>query len=334
MTLSLEKAELIGAFTETLAYGAYLMVVVRCLSVLRKRSTKDPSSWYLPLTTALLFITITMHLVTDIARAVEAFTGDESNPLHPAEYYADLPSFASAFKTIVYTTVTVLSDAFIVYRAFIVWNRSYAIIALPFLLFLADTAMGYTAAYSVTLIKPGETFHAIQLARRTQAFYSLTLSLNVICTILIAIKIWTIQRQTSLHVASSGSTTSLSRVATIVVESCAIYSALLFVLIGTYARNSPAMFIILDTTAPIIGIVFSSVIVRIGKGVSHGDSTTLRVSALHFNPQSISVTTDISSRTAGQDDVSFPLEVRRRTETIMDYDAKMKSSSLTEVSAV
>lgn len=109
------------------------MVVVRCLSVLRKRSTKDPSSWYLPLTTALLFITITMvsrrerylkrrlmtsalwqHLVTDIARAVEAFTGDESNPLHPAEYYADLPSFASAFKTIVYTTVTVLSDAFIV----------------------------------------------------------------------------------------------------------------------------------------------------------------------------------------------------------------------------
>lgn len=56
----------------------------------------------------------------------------------------------------------------------------------------------------------------------------------------------------------------------------------LFIMIGTYAADSPALFIILDMTPPTIGIVFSSVILRVSKGISIGDNTSsLELAALN-----------------------------------------------------
>ncbi|KAI0928019.1 hypothetical protein AcW1_005398 [Taiwanofungus camphoratus] len=335
MTVSLQKAELIGVILESLTYGAYFIIFAQCSSAIRsfqqnweslwrsgsstrssvepiktdvflERHTRPSRGLYLPLTAALLFILITMHLVVDIVRVVDAFTGNELNPLNPALYYGDLRAFASVFKTVIYTSVTVVSDAFIVYRTFIVWDRSYVLIALPFLLFLADTAMGYTAASTLTHITPDQAFYAKQLSRRTQAFYSLTVSLNVLCTLFIAFKIWRIQRERG---ANWDMKSTFSRVTVIAIESCAVYSAFLFVLIGTYAGDSPAMFIILDMMSPIIGIVFSSVIIRVGKGVSHGDET----SQLPYDLRNVS---------------------NPRQETPVDHDTGSMRKSLTEASHV
>ena len=45
---------------------------------------------------------------------MQAYTENETDPNWPAEYYAQLKSTASVFKTVVYTVVTIISDAFIV----------------------------------------------------------------------------------------------------------------------------------------------------------------------------------------------------------------------------
>ncbi|EPS95744.1 hypothetical protein FOMPIDRAFT_50011 [Fomitopsis schrenkii] len=311
MVMSMQKAELLGAFLETLCYGVYLVIAIECVDILRRRGKRQFHSMYLHLSAGAMFIAITMHFVTDIARAVTAFTGDES----AIAYYADLRSFASMFKTSIYNVVTWISDAFIVYRTFIVWGRNYRVALLPFLLFLGDVAAGIMAVDGLSALQGTQAFIATDLTKRTQSFYALTLSVNVICTILIAVRIWTIQRETaavrSMSSQGAGHTSSLTRVATVLVESCAVYSVLLFLLIGLYAGGSPGMFVVLDLLSPVIGIVFFSVINRILRGVSHGDHPTVaETRSMQFNVPSsrtaLSGTTD-SSRSFGNNAVPVPL---------------------------
>ncbi|KAG2040414.1 hypothetical protein BDR03DRAFT_948665 [Suillus americanus] len=268
MTLTIPKAELIGVFVESLAYGVYLMVFNQCMSVLRKRHSR-PSD-YLVGTAVSLFILITAHLVIDILRNMQAFTADEAEPNYPSKYYGTFDTWQNILKSTLYVAVTLVSDAFILYRSFILWGRNYLIAAFPFLLFIADIAIGVFWVYTLSLVVPGENVFADALSIRVKTFYSITLAMNVICTLLIAFKILKIQKVVAPF--KKGNDDQVSRLVPIIVESGSVYSALLVVMIGTYTSNSPAMFIILNSMSPIIGIVFSSVIVRVGLGLSHGDS--------------------------------------------------------------
>jgi len=65
---------------------------------------------------------------------------------------------------------------------------------------------------------------------------------------------------------------SLWPVMTIILESGAIYSSTLLVLLATYASNSFSQYIALDMLVPIIGITFSLIIVRVGLGISESSS--------------------------------------------------------------
>lgn len=93
-----------------------------------------------------------------------------------------------------------------------------------------------------------QAFIATDLTKRTQSFYALTLSVNVICTsaysshhpllalvsltcppVLIAVRIRTIQRQTavvqSMSSQGAGHTSNLTRIVTMLIESCACLSS-------------------------------------------------------------------------------------------------------------
>ncbi|KAH7929030.1 hypothetical protein BV22DRAFT_1044252 [Leucogyrophana mollusca] len=268
MALTIPKAELTGVFLESLSYGIYLMIFNQCMIVLRKRHSR-PSD-YLVGTAVSLFILVTAHLVIDILRNMQAFTWEESIPNYPSTYYGTFDTWQNILKSGLYVAVTLVSDAFILYRSFIVWGRSYIIATVPFLLLLAGIAIGIFWVYTLSLVLPGEDVFADALSVRVKTFYSITLAMNVICTTLIAFKIWRIQRAVAPF--AKGNENDLSRLVAIIVESGSVYSALLVVMITTYTTGSPAMFIFLNTMSPIIGIVFSSVIVRVGLGLSHGDS--------------------------------------------------------------
>ncbi|EGO01342.1 hypothetical protein SERLA73DRAFT_87928, partial [Serpula lacrymans var. lacrymans S7.3] len=304
MTLTIPKAELTGVFLESLAYGVYLMVFNQCVTVLRKRSSRP--SFYLQGTAVSLFVLVTMHLVIDILRNMIAFTSDEATPNFPLYYYGLYDTWENVFKSGTYVAVTVVSDAFILYRSFIVWGRSYLITTIPFMLFLADIAIGIFWVYTLSLVLPGENVFADALSVRVKTFYSITLAMNVICTTLIAYKIWRIQRAVAPF--AKGNENDLSRVVAIIVESGSVYSAVLVVMIATYTSGSPAMFIFLNSISPVIGIVFSSVIVRVGMGVSHGDSYHAKgtISSIRHRITARSSTRPTESLYPGSNHCPFP----------------------------
>ncbi|KAG0696793.1 hypothetical protein DFH29DRAFT_812580 [Suillus ampliporus] len=284
MSLTISKAELTGVFLESIAYGVYLMVFNQCMVVLKKRHSR-PSD-YLVGTAVSLFILITAHLVIDILRNMEAFTSDYPNP---NTYYEKYNTWQNILKSSLYVAVTLVSDAFILYRSFILWGRNYLIAAFPFLLFISDIGIGVFWVYTLSLVVPGENVFVDALSVRVKTFYTITLAMNVICTSLIAFKILKIQKVVAPFAKATED--QISRLVPIIVESGSAYSAFLVVMIGTYTSQSPAMFIFLNSMSPIIvssvyfnfticspyirhraSWYFSSVIVRVGLGLSHGDS--------------------------------------------------------------
>jgi hypothetical protein len=275
VALTIPKAELIGVFLESLSYGIYVTIFTQCIQVLRRRHSR-PSD-YLVGTTVSLFILITAHLAIDIVRNMDAFTSNMATPNYPATYYNNFDTWKNIVKSALYVAVTIISDAFILYRCFIVWGRNYTVAIIPLLLLLSDIAIGILWVYTLSLIIPGENVFADTLSIRVKIFYAITLAMNVMCTGLIAVKIWRIQKAVAPY--AKGNDHDLSRVVSIIVESGSAYSLMLVAMITTYAVNSPAMFIFLNTMSPIIGIIFSSVIVRVGLGLSHGDVHTKASSA-------------------------------------------------------
>ncbi|KII90895.1 hypothetical protein PLICRDRAFT_684125 [Plicaturopsis crispa FD-325 SS-3] len=241
--------------------GAYAIVFSQCVSVL---ATRRDAKWhpraYLMWTTIVLFVLATLHLGVDIDRNLDAQTSDVWTPEGAEKYYQNLGTWKNVLKSVCYVTTTVISDAFIVYRCYIVWQMNHAVVYVPAALFLADIAVGIWWCYTLSTVGPGQDFHTAHLSRLVTSFYAITLGLTSICTALIAYRI----RKIQMCVASYCPTDSrLTQVVALVVESGAIYSACLVVMIVTYSSESPAMFIFLN--------LFSAVIVRVGRGVSHGD---------------------------------------------------------------
>ena len=161
------------------------------------------------------------HLVVDINRNMNAFTTHSSIKNYSDQYYATFAAFQDVFKSAIYTAATICADAFIVripyyhrgnlfqkvsllvqlYRCFIVWSRSYLVIIIPSLLFLADIgtqiilrpltwqvyslhwkAIGVLWVYTLSRVPKGGNVFTDNLSIRVRIFYTVTMTLNIICT--------------------------------------------------------------------------------------------------------------------------------------------------------
>lgn len=213
---------------------------------------------------AFSFILITMHLCVDLTRAFAAFTANMDVPGSPDKYYANVDSTLNIMKTATYSTTTVISDAVLLFRTWIVWGRNYLIVAVPVLLWFADIATAAWFTWSTNVAKPGASVLISAVFARSKYFYVVTLILNLLGTVLIAFRLWSVRRRVSGHAFGQ-----VPNVISIVVESAAIYSVLLIVMIATSVADESAHFFFLNSMAPVVGSVFSYVILR-----SSGDAST------------------------------------------------------------
>ncbi|KAI0054573.1 hypothetical protein BV25DRAFT_1773424, partial [Artomyces pyxidatus] len=245
--------------------GIYVVLFVECISVLTQRRKKPARKLRLFLVSCTLFVLITCHEVIDAVRLVFSARGETADSID--QYYADATSTLSVLKTAIYLVETVVSDLFILYRCYVVWNARWPMLILPMLLYIADCGTGIAAVYTLTLIGTNVWFNMTQ-EKITNSFFSCTLALNAVCTGLIAFRIWWQQPETRVS-------SNLTHVTIIFVESGAIYLVTLALLVGTYSAKADVFKVFLDITSPVIGIVFSLIIVRVGRGVS-SETTAVR----------------------------------------------------------
>ncbi|KAJ7035934.1 hypothetical protein C8F04DRAFT_1097129 [Mycena alexandri] len=241
--ISFALSEIIALVVEALAYGMYLILFFASLSVAfaRRKAKRAFGNKFLA-TAFLLFVLITWHLAIDSAMLFLAYS-NETAAEADLYYINGTPGTLNVMKTALYVVTTLVSDAFMLYRCFVVWNYSIPIIVFPTLCLLAGIGTGITGL--IGLSHTTTSFFIKDQLNVVSAFFGMTMATNGIAT---GGRTFTI-------------TTSSNALRRFDCASGAIYSAMLILVLALFvSKNTPGYNIVVDA--------FSLIIVRIGLNLS------------------------------------------------------------------
>ncbi|KAJ7617053.1 hypothetical protein FB45DRAFT_933337 [Roridomyces roridus] len=321
--LSIDKASLIALIIESVNIGiSTTLSIATSLIILNKPKTSN-RNWHLLGTLALIWALSIAHWIIDITRAYQGFI---EAPEGAIAYYGLVSNPLEAAKDGVYITVTLVADHFMIYRVWMVWNRNWYIAVLPILLWIGGAVSGYTVTHLLLLAGHGDLFVS-SLAPWALTFFAMSLTLNVVCTLLIAGRIlWTHMKVRIVRTGGSYVFTVL----TVLVESAALYSLSLAVLLTLYDLGLNSQYILLDWTTSLIGIAFSMIIYRLAmpstgstdNGISTIDHAQPGSARAGANARANSYTYPLTSV-----NVTRLVEVSRDTDADRDGDGGYKPQS-------
>lgn len=203
------------------------------------------------------FVLLTLFIVTRTVVDVESTIRAYSDPDDPGRR-GDLSEIVLSNALTV--TITILADVFLVYRVYIVWNFAWVIVLLPAILCMGEIAGGIYAVWGLASSGSGITPETSRhISRGWTLYLYFTLVTNLLCTLLIAVRIWWIRRRTK---ASRSTQDNTGLLVTLVVESAAVFSAVLIPEIICTVYSFDARFIFINIIGPVVGVVFSYLIIR------------------------------------------------------------------------
>ncbi|KAJ7719467.1 hypothetical protein B0H14DRAFT_3900923 [Mycena olivaceomarginata] len=320
------KEAYIAVFLESIIYGAYLPVFLECIIVLGRKKLGNSNHVYLVATTVSMFALISARCIYEVHGCITTFD-NIANLLGKVQSSAFMISLDYAF-------LTAIADAFIVFRTFIVWNKSWVAIALPAILYLACCG---TSIYSLVVLKsvgPEGNVTGENVINPGDIFLILTLCTNIVCTGLISFRILRSYRNVAPVLSDSRQSESV-RIVSVLIESAAINTLLLVGLLVTTRLNSLVSYVLSGCSSPTIGLVFSLIIVRVGRGTSYDEGTkSTSVGTFSTQPPNnpgfeFSSHRGTQSVTGGEVRVGLDCELRQRGD-----EDDLNSSKYGEVSVV
>ncbi|EPT04835.1 hypothetical protein FOMPIDRAFT_1094714, partial [Fomitopsis schrenkii] len=248
---------------QSIRQGAYSVLFILTLWVLLTRRRKhNPWRDHMLWISILMFVVATIHIGVNYTRIIQAFIVHRNEPGGPAAFFNELSNFTQIFGSTLYIAQTVIGDSVVLLRCYLVWGSVWVIVV-PFVLLLGSTASGIGILYSFARVVPQADIFVTELQNWITAFFSLTLATNIICTSLVAFRIWWLNRSIMAFLNHS-----YYPIMFLVLESGAVYSATLTALLILYKTGSWFQYVLLDAISPIVGLVFSMIIIRIGLGIT------------------------------------------------------------------
>ncbi|KAF9004534.1 hypothetical protein BDQ17DRAFT_1304591 [Cyathus striatus] len=261
MALSLEVAVAVAIWTEVLLYGVYTSLFFESIFIMfKKRSTSaNPAKVFL-VSTILMYLVATAHIVVNLFRLIRLFIfHDDLEGL--SDYLMDFQQWDTLAHNVMIAVMTWLGDALVIYRCFIIWDNNYYVIVLPVILLLLSIATNATLFQWYT--HPGAATTSQEIPW-LNTIYPFAFVQNVMTTGMIALKIWRQHRASNAFgVVDITSRLSLINIMRVVVESAMIYTVQLLILIILYPLHHNAQFIVQSAVVPSIGIVFVLIAVRV-----------------------------------------------------------------------
>ncbi|KAI0328846.1 hypothetical protein GY45DRAFT_1372082 [Cubamyces sp. BRFM 1775] len=269
------RAEIVALFMESMLFGAFTVLFTIAIWILLYREKvrgRSRTNRVLCATSTAMWLLSVAHLAIDVTRAIRGFAVGGQTVGGTEAFYARVNDLTDVAKNAVYLVMTLLADSFVSYRLYIVWNRAWWVLIIPVLLLIATTVAGFGVCIEIGLTKPGNPIFANNLQPWIRAFFALSLTTNLFATVLITGRIMWANRRVRDYRANGGATGSHWEVIETMIQSAAIYSAALIAVLGTYLANSNAQYVCLDSIQPLIGIVFTLIIIRVGLASTMNDS--------------------------------------------------------------
>ncbi|PPQ80728.1 hypothetical protein CVT25_001848 [Psilocybe cyanescens] len=285
-SIGIDTVTLVAIFVEAVLYGFLFVLSIASAVVLVRQSRLSKNPINKPMIVALvsMFILGTVvsvaaltHIAADLQRLLDAFVRHSTDqPGGSKGYLSRLNTPMYVLKSSAYGIQTIVGDAFITssslewrqtdyYSPFYLLHRKYrypepmAYKIVHYIHLVVQLGVGIAAVHGFALAAPDHPMFLNDLQHWAIAFFTLTLFINIISTTLIAFRIWWIHRKTKTIVSGR----SVLPAMVVIVESGAIYSACLIILLSLYLSGSFTQYIVPDA-----GIVFSLVILRVALGIS------------------------------------------------------------------
>ncbi|KAF9460684.1 hypothetical protein BDZ94DRAFT_1169252, partial [Collybia nuda] len=263
--------------------GIYLISFFYCIHGLlwSNGKLKDRRKLNYPMLIAAiwLFVFSVLDLAFGFQINIAAFFGPKGDPI---AYFSEASNWINVMKLVTYVAQTFMADCILLYRCWIIYSRNWKVIFVPALMWIAETVCGSIAASIETTLDHSLITSNI-LAPFMLSLMSLTLATNFLVTSLMVFRIRSIQTSVNQLVSSGGYTNpTLKNVILILVESGAIYTAAVLILLCTYATGNNAIYLVSDCLVQIIGIVFNLILIRVARGTAVQPMNEAIQTALQF----------------------------------------------------
>jgi hypothetical protein len=268
MALPIDKAELISLFVESTLWGIFLVLFVIAMYVLIMKRQGGSINKPMLVAGILMFIFGTIHVTTNFARMIDAFITNGEKPNGPAVYLKAQAHYKNMLKSTSLVAHLLVGDALITYRTYIIWGRNIWVTILPALLCVGTIATGTGVLHGLGNMAHADLVFIKELSSWIQGELILTFCNQIVCTLLIAYRIWSVDRKTTRVDGSD-----LRPIITIVVESGALAAFGSASTLITYMRHSNAQYICLDSMGQLTSIAFTMIIVRVSLGLNKGESS-------------------------------------------------------------
>jgi len=158
----------------------------------------------------------------------------------------------------------ILGDALLVYRCFIIWNSRWYIIALPLLTFLASSVLAIITIVE-TALPNRSVLNGGNPVRLAVTWVSLTVSLNVIVTSMICLRLLQARART-LGVLSPEMSRTYTSVVAVLIESAAPFTVIGISLVVVTAKSSPLTYAFSDIWSLFCSLSPQMIILRVAMG--------------------------------------------------------------------
>jgi len=281
--ISIVSANLGAIIAQSFLFGAFVLLFAICMyvSVVRPNTHAGQRSGsfniLLLVTSVMLFLLITTGWIIMIVHDVLGFVTYRDNP--GTRLYFSIPTIPSNIAQLaLYIFQTLIADAIVICRLYIIWNRKPWICIFPALCWLACTGSGMLFVIDLCRTKP--TLGAIielqllkaKIRKPILIGASATLLLNVFSTAMISIRVWVISGRAK---NSAQLRSKFSRPIRIIVDSAAIYTIFFLSTLVAYLAGSNIALPLVACTGPVIGLTFCLIIVRAGLSPKQQDDSTL-----------------------------------------------------------
>ncbi|KAF9077686.1 hypothetical protein BDP27DRAFT_1311488 [Rhodocollybia butyracea] len=299
MPIGISEVELLTVFLSSVFWGMYLITSAYCLRYLlwesnAKGAKLKPASsinWLMLAMALVLLILCTFNTVLLVVRPIQAFiffTG----PGGPTTEFVGLSHMPNILGTCNIAFGKLISDAILIYRCWIVLNRSITVVAFPFLLWLGEVAMVLFIIFLEASARGKPPVLLTEAASDPQAAISaawtISLAINIITTGFIVYRIWritmdSVQDSPGLSGRSVRRKTRLQRVTRIIIESGLMYTTVAFITFVTFAVGNDIFYMLSNVELQILSIAFNLIIIRVSTQPS-GSENYIVQSDLIFAP--------------------------------------------------
>ncbi|KAF9048980.1 hypothetical protein BJ165DRAFT_1580779 [Panaeolus papilionaceus] len=260
----LEKRSLLAC--QGVFYGIYTALFMTALWVWGKRRSREGASF------------TSAHLGVSIQRLLRISILEIEVGVRPTyKRMQDATKWDTMVLYMLTSTMVCFGDALIIYRTYLVWDKNVRIVALPILIQITYLAIGTVNIY---MFSHPNHFSYMTALSWSQPVFPLVVAQNVLTTGLLSYKVYAQHCESRTNgVADAASGVGLGLLAWMLVETAALYTLDLVVMIILGALRHPGQAITTVLIVPTLGMVFVLLSVRVhfcGTPSRRTDETTSR----------------------------------------------------------